>query len=623
MFVPLRVEDATVDRLPVVSIAIAGLCAVVFALTWLLPSNPMGASNQSLGEIVRYYGEHPYLELQEGFVQDFLSPRAQQKLDAMHQQPPASLDAPTRELEQRHLDSLVEDFRAEANGSSMRRFSLLPARGVLQPGWLTSMFLHFGWMHILGNLFFFYLVGPLLEDLWGRSFFAGFYMAGGFIAAVAHFAMDPHSAVPMAGASGAIAACMGAFTFRCAARKVRIGYWFAWVIRGTFLVPAWAWGGFWFLCEVLSFALHLSGGVAVMAHIGGFLFGFGVAVALQKSGYEARKLSPAVSQKTVWTQHQGTDAARAALASGDKLGAANGYREVLKQQPLDREAAVGLAAIDGDLTRALPLLESLLAKGDLAQAWEIVAELGAVFDPEQVPDRVAWRLAGRAESAQYGAGDLPERLFAAMGRRRGPLAPKALLHAATLSLAGGRLEDARRHLAAALELPAIDPELRRQLDAFAAQLDPGPPPISAPPAHASPGAVRILACRLVRLAEDALHLESAAGQQRKLEFGRLAGVAAGMVKTDQGVAILTDLILSFGQDGQSAAAIRIAGAQLGLSGLFPGVPPKDAYAKFLGHVLARMPGEPLPSREALTKGDYPRFQSIAALNAAFYGRARQ
>src|SRR2546427_9863791 len=73
------------------------------------------------------------------------------------------------------------------------------------------MFLHFGWMHILGNMFFFYLVGPLLEDLWGRRFFGAFYLAGGMMAALAHFGIDPRSPVLLARASGAVAAWMGAF----------------------------------------------------------------------------------------------------------------------------------------------------------------------------------------------------------------------------------------------------------------------------------------------------------------------------------------------------------------------------------------------------------------------------
>jgi membrane associated rhomboid family serine protease len=195
----------------------------------------------------------------------------------------------------------------------MRQLSLVAARGAGQIGWLTHMFLHFGWLHILGNLFFFYLVGPLLEDVWGRRFFGAFYLAGGLFAALAHFGMDPHSRIVMAGASGAIAACMGAFSWRCAHRRIRMAYWIGWFWRGTFLMRAWLWGGFWFASEVLSLALNASEGVAVMAHVGGFAFAFLAAVAIEKSGYEAKNLAPAVQGATTWSQHPGTDAARAAL----------------------------------------------------------------------------------------------------------------------------------------------------------------------------------------------------------------------------------------------------------------------------------------------------------------------
>jgi len=123
----------------------------------------------------------------------------------------------------------------------------------------------------------------------------------------------------------------------------------------------------------------------------------------------------------------------------------------------------------------------------------------------------------------------------------------------------------------------------------------------------------------VRLAEDALHVELASGKTKRVEFNRLVGVAAGVIPTSQGAAILTDFILSWGDGNEAASAIRIPGAQLSLASLFPGLPSKEAYSRLLAHVLERVMGEPLPSREALTKGDYPRFASVAALNAAFYG----
>ena len=640
---PLRVEDAAVDRLPTVSIGIAAACAAAFLVTWILPRNPGGMSPQSLREIVSYYQEHPYLSVQQQFLDDYLSEYARSSIDEMREEPPVTLDEPTREMEQHHLDSLIEDFEAQAESSALRRLGLVPARGLLQPGWLTHMFLHFGWLHIIGNLFFFYLVGPLLEDLWGRRFFAGFYLAGGLFAALAHFAMDPHSKTLMAGASGAIAACMGAFSWRCASRRIRMAYWIGWFWRGTFLMPAWLWGGFWFASEVLSLAMHSSQGVAVMAHVGGFAFGFLAAVTLEKSGYEARKLAPEVQGATTWTQHEGIDAARGALERGDKEGAAAGYQSVLRDQPLDREAAVALARLQQDPAPALPLLQNLATRGELPQAWEVALELGSAFDPQRLPDKLAWQLAASADAAS-GAGDLPDRLDAAIGGRKGPLAAKALLRAARRCAAAGRAEEAGAHLAAARELPDLAPEMQAQIEAAASSLGAAPPartqaaeraarvaaesPVpsapAAPPAAAAPaaGAVRILACKLVRLAEDALHVELASGKTRRVEFNRLVGVKAGVVATPQGASILTDFVLSWGGEGQGPSAIRIAGAQLGLGSLFPGLSSKDAYSRLLAHVLERTLGEPQPSRDAFAKGEYPRFSTVAALNAAFYGGAQ-
>src|SRR3954467_1341677 len=95
MFFPLRVEDATVDRLPVVSIGIAGLCALAFALTWIIPANPTGHRGEEVREIVRYYGEHPYLTFRESSARDYLNDRAAETLSDLHQDPPASLDRTT------------------------------------------------------------------------------------------------------------------------------------------------------------------------------------------------------------------------------------------------------------------------------------------------------------------------------------------------------------------------------------------------------------------------------------------------------------------------------------------------------------------------------------------------
>src|SRR3954470_11532981 len=119
---PVRVEDAAVDRLPAVSIAIAGLCAAAFLFTWVLPANPDGMRADGFRDIVRYYQEHPYLTVQPKFLDDYLRPEARASLEEMHEEVPVTVDGATRALEQTHLDGLIDDFQSAAESSLLRRF---------------------------------------------------------------------------------------------------------------------------------------------------------------------------------------------------------------------------------------------------------------------------------------------------------------------------------------------------------------------------------------------------------------------------------------------------------------------------------------------------------------------
>src|SRR5207302_4915137 len=156
--------------------------------------------------------------------------------------------------------------------------------------------------------------------------------------------------------------------------------------------------------------------------------------------------------------------ARAALDRGDQRAAAEAYRTVLREHPLDREAAIGLARIEQDPAPAIPLLQNLAVRGELGQAWIMALELGSAFDPDRLPDKLAYQLAGATEAASD-AGDLPAQLEAAIGRRRGPLAAKALLRAAKRCFAAGRDGEGQAHLDAARALPDLAPEMLAQIDA--------------------------------------------------------------------------------------------------------------------------------------------------------------
>jgi membrane associated rhomboid family serine protease len=161
----------------------------------------------------------------------------------------------------------------------IQRWSLVPADIVAGRNWitiLTSMFMHASLMHILGNMLFYWVFGPEIEDVMGPLRYLVFYLFGGLVATIAQVAMDPSSTVPNLGASGAIAAVMGAFLITYPRDKIRTVLLLGWFVRIT-LVPAVILVGLWFLIQVFSevgaLAQTQGGGVAYMAHVGGFLFG--------------------------------------------------------------------------------------------------------------------------------------------------------------------------------------------------------------------------------------------------------------------------------------------------------------------------------------------------------------
>ncbi len=140
---------------------------------------------------------------------------------------------------------------------------------------LTSMFMHASWSHIIGNMIFLWAFGPEIEDAMNPLRYAAFYLLGGVVATYAQVLVDPASTVPSLGASGAIAAVMGAFLVTYPRDKIRTVLFFGWFFRVTF-IPAALLIGFWFVIQLLSFGAVTdmqSGGVAYAAHIGGIVFG--------------------------------------------------------------------------------------------------------------------------------------------------------------------------------------------------------------------------------------------------------------------------------------------------------------------------------------------------------------
>jgi membrane associated rhomboid family serine protease len=134
---------------------------------------------------------------------------------------------------------------------------------------VTSMFMHGGWLHIIGNMWFLWIFGDNVEEAMGSVKYLVFYFLCGLAAAMAQVLSSPASQIPMVGASGAIAGVLGAYILLYPHARVRC-LWILFIIITTVYVPAWLLLGIWFLSQFL-----LPGeGVAWMAHVGGFVVGF-------------------------------------------------------------------------------------------------------------------------------------------------------------------------------------------------------------------------------------------------------------------------------------------------------------------------------------------------------------
>ncbi len=148
---------------------------------------------------------------------------------------------------------------------------------------LTSMFLHGSLAHLAFNMLFLWIFGNNLEDRWGRARYLLFYVAAGVAATLAFVLTSPSSAIPLIGASGAIAGVMGAYLVLFPRARI-LG------LVGIFPLPlpAWIYLGFWFVSQFLGG----SDGVAYAAHIGGFVFGMGVGALVRPSAQQPPEVVP-------------------------------------------------------------------------------------------------------------------------------------------------------------------------------------------------------------------------------------------------------------------------------------------------------------------------------------------
>jgi len=146
---------------------------------------------------------------------------------------------------------------------------------------VTSMFMHGGWLHLIGNMWFFWVFGNNIEDSMGHGRFVGFYLLCGVAAAAAQILANPSSLVPMVGASGAISGVLGAYILFYPRVRVQTLVFLGFFVT-TVTWPAYVILGYWFLLQLLLGTVEVlsrvqGGGTAFWAHVGGFLTGLALA----------------------------------------------------------------------------------------------------------------------------------------------------------------------------------------------------------------------------------------------------------------------------------------------------------------------------------------------------------
>lgn len=359
MFIPIGHEETSLRRLPWVTFGIMGLCLIALVAT-LAASSDEAAVDSDAKELSQYFMAHPYLDLSPALEDQVFPGMGEQKrrtlFDMMRAASRTPEDPAVLRAEQVEIDRLARRVEEGAASDPFERWGLVPARfGLL--ALFTHMFMHAGWLHLLGNLFILYLVGPYIEDVWGRPLYAAFYLAAGAAAAMAFVLQNPRLEAPLVGASGAIAGVMGAFLIRYWRTRIRFFYIVSPSLHGTFEAPAWAMLPLWFGQQLFMASMSTSGtggGVAYLAHTGGFAFGAGGAWLIQQLQVESRWVHPRIESKVTTTHvHKpALDRALAARSSGNAVGAFDLMMEEAGRSPNDRDVALALWDVARELGRA-------------------------------------------------------------------------------------------------------------------------------------------------------------------------------------------------------------------------------------------------------------------------------
>lgn len=570
MIIPVSHEREYLLRWPIVTWGLIILCLAAH----LLLSSPLDEM-ALYGDAVVYWLDHAYLDPGPELSEDeaLTDPEVQALAEAWSTMEPPDPARVSRE--QLELDRRIEMWRLARESRPMRRWGLAPAD--YEAGDLvTYMFLHAGWLHLLGNLFILYLAGAPLEDVWGRPLYLVFYLSSGVAAALLFALRYAGSETPLIGASGAIAGIMGAFLVRFWRVKIKFFY-FIWIIvrvwAGTFSASAMAIMPIWFLNEALWAYISdhfyratpdgTASGVAYLAHVGGFLFGVVFALVVKTLGLEEKHLKPRIHESIGLVENPGLEEAARARSLGNPAGAREILEAELRKDPTNRELGLALwdLAIQERTTahaapRLIRILFEELRAGEVdlgLQHWHeleswaadtpvpakvgvLVAETMLAQDSRDEAAKVIRRFAGTAAK-------LPPPYVPRLIRAAVTIDPRLASQAARAALGSAELPDEMRE--SLTEIAAAYPAPEEETGATA-----GPPaepavPTTGPADEEQPAelpeptdepigpALQVVSAVPLRLTPDTIVLRAARHEALAVPFGRLRAIGAAEIRISE------------------------------------------------------------------------------------------
>ena len=385
MLIPLRHESMRGRRWPVITFALIGLNILIFLITHGPIEDQSSLRTEVRVHLILLAAMHPELTT-SGPATDFVAAIRTSagdewdQLAAPSRRAEDSWDAQIRQVQdpaelQQEMDNLCQEFGTVEQASILDKYAYVPAHPRLI-SFVTANFLHGGWIHLIGNMWFLWLAGFILEDTWGRLIYPLFYLVAGAAALQFYGWCDHGSFTPLIGASGAVAALMGAFLVRFPKMKIEMMF-FTIFYRRRFKAAAYWLLPLWLAMEFFyGSAFGTSSPVAHWAHVGGFLFGMAAAFALQQSGLE-QKANEAIESKLSWS---GTpEVVRAS--------------EAMEQNNLDEAASVlqKHVAANPNSVDALNLLQQAQwRRGDVPAYLQVTIRLCQAYLKNQDVD-AAWR----------------------------------------------------------------------------------------------------------------------------------------------------------------------------------------------------------------------------------------